>query len=306
VVTSIGSDHFGEYGIDDLSGLADVKLSVGAVVASSGRLILNADDFLLRNKGGELARRYGRRPSLAWFALDADQPYLHEYRSQGASTCGVRGGRMLLHHLEQEYDLGSVTAMPLSIDGIAAYNVANLAGAALAAITLGISAAAISAVFARFGARLDDNPGRMMRFAFNGARVLIDYAHNADGLRGFLSVADQMRGGKGRLGLLLGHAGNRKDADIAELARVAADFRPDLVVVKEDEAHLRGRAPGEIPRIIRGELLRLGYHESALPLRDSELEAARYALDWVLPGDVLALPLHSPSARAAVLAMLQR
>jgi cyanophycin synthetase len=179
-------------------------------------------------------------------------------------------------------------------------------GAALAAITLGIPASIISAVFARFGAKLADNPGRMMRFAFNGAHVLIDYAHNPDGLRGFLSVADQMRGGKGRLGLLLGHAGNRKDADILELARVAADFKPDLVVVKEDEAHLRGRAPGEIPGIIRGELLRLGFNESALPLRNSELEAARYALDWVLPGDVLALPLHSPSARAAVLAMLQR
>ena len=135
--------------------------------------------------------------------------------------------------------------------------------------------------------------------------MLIDYAHNPEGLRGFLKVADRLRRGSGRLALLLGHAGNRKDADIEELARAAAEFQPDLVVVKEDEAHLRGRAPGEIPRIIHSELRRLGFPDSALPIRNSEVEAARYALDWARPGDVLALPLHSSSARAAVVAILK-
>jgi cyanophycin synthetase len=306
VVTNISSDHFGEYGIDDLAGLADVKLSVGAVVAADGLLILNADDSLLRAKANELAQRYGRRPSLAWFALDADLAYLRDCRSRGASTCGMRHGRLYLHHLDSEHDLGPVSAMPLSIGGIAAYNVSNLAGAALAATALGIAAATIAAVFARFGEKLTDNPGRMMRFEVNGTHVLIDYAHNPDGLSGFLTVANQLRGNHGRLGLLLGHAGNRQDADIAELARAAAGFKPDLVVVKEDEAHLRGRAPGEIPSLIRRELLRLGMPEPNLPVRDTELEAAQFALDWARPGDVLALPLHSPSARAAVVAILEK
>jgi cyanophycin synthetase len=306
VVTNISSDHFGEYGIDDLAGLADVKLSVGAVVSADGRLILNADDSLLRTKANELAHRYGRHPTLAWFAMEADLSYLRDYRSQGASTCGVRDGRLTLHHSDQEHDLGAVAQMPLSIGGIASYNVANLAGAALAAMALGIPAAIIARVFARFGERLTDNPGRMMRFQFNGAHVLIDYAHNPGGLSGFLKVADELRGGQGRLGLLLGHAGNRQDADIAQLARVAAGFTPDLVVVKEDEAHLRGRAPGEIPRLIRSELLRLGMAESAVPVCDTELEAAQFALNWAHPGDVLALPLHSPVARDAVIAILER
>jgi UDP-N-acetylmuramyl tripeptide synthase len=145
----------------------------------------------------------------------------------------------------------------------------------------------------------------MMRFDVRGVKVLIDYAHNVDGLRGFLQVAAHLRSGGGRLGLLLGHAGNRKDADIEELARVAAEFRPDLVVVKENEAQLRGRAPGEVPQIIRAQLLRLGFPDSAAPVRSSEVEAARYAIEWSRPGDVLALPLHSIGARAAIVAMLQ-
>jgi cyanophycin synthetase len=303
VVTNVSADHFGEYGIHDLAGLADVKLSVAPVVAPDGLLVLNADDSQLRAQADALVRRYGYCPPLGWFALHADHAALREYRLRGASTCGVRGGRLALNHGGTEYDLGAVSDMPLSIGGIAAYNVANLAGAALAAVALGIAPITIAAVFARFGLSLADNPGRMMQFMVGGVRVLVDYAHNPDGLRGFLQVADHMR--TGRLALLLGHAGNRNDADIEELARAAAEFRPDLVVVKENEAHLRGRAGGEIPRIICAELRRQGLPDSALAVRDSEVEAARYALNWARPGDVLALPLHSSNARATVVAMLQ-
>ena len=306
VVTNVSSDHFGEYGIYDLDGLADVKLIVAALVDRDGLLVLNADDALLRAKAGGLERRFGLRPPLGWFALDADLPTLRDHRTRGGATCGVRDGRLRLCYRGVEQDLGSVAAMPLTVEGSATYNTANLAAAALAAAALGIAATTIATVFGRFGARSADNPGRMMRFDVGGVRVLMDYAHNPAGLRGLLEVAARLRGGSGRLGLLLGHAGNRQDADIEELARVAALFRPDLVVVKESEAHLRGRAPGEVPRIIHAALLRAGLPEAALAMRMSEAEAARCALDWARPDDVLVLPVHSRSARAAVLAMLER
>jgi UDP-N-acetylmuramyl tripeptide synthase len=306
LVTNISSDHFGEYGIDDLAGLADTKLTVGAVVPADGLLVLNADDALLRAHAGSLAQRFGRTPPLGWFAASPGAPALREYHRRGEPTCGERDGRLHLHHGGAGYDLGSIAAMPLSMNGVAAYNIANLAGAALAAAALGIPPATIAGVLARFGASLKDNPGRLMRFDVGGVTVLVDYAHNPDGLRGFLTVAQHLRGGKGRLGLLLGHAGNRKDSDIEELARVAADFHPDLVIVKETESFLRGRPPGEIPRIIQAELRRRGLPDAALPpARNSEVEAAKAALDWARAGDVLALPVHSAAARATVVAMLE-
>ncbi|MGA2397100.1 MAG: Mur ligase family protein [Steroidobacteraceae bacterium] len=305
IITNVSSDHFGEYGIDDLEGLADVKFAVAALLAPRGSLVLNADDAQLRARAERFVGRRGEYSRLGWFALDADQEILREYRLRGSPTCGVRDGRLRLGQGGIDYDLGLVSDMPLSVGGIATYNVANVAGAALVAFLLGIAATTISAVLGRFGARPEDNPGRMMRFDVRGVSVLIDYAHNADGLRGFLKVADHLRSGGGRLGLLLGHAGNRTDTDIEELARVAAEFHPDLVVVKENESQLRGRALGEVPRIIRAELLRLGFPESAAPVQSSEIEAARCAIGWAHPGDVLALPLHSTNARAAIVAMLQ-
>jgi UDP-N-acetylmuramyl tripeptide synthase len=195
--------------------------------------------------------------------------------------------------------------MPLSMNGVADYNIANLAAAALAAAALGVAAPIIAAVFARFGADPGDNPGRLMRFEVNGAQVLVDYAHNPEGLRGLLTVAAQLLGAGGRLGLILGHAGNRKDEDIAEVARVAAGFQPALVAVKENESQLRGRAPGEVPRLLRAELGRRGVPPNAAPEFGSELEAARFAVAWARAGDVLALPVHGAAARDAVVALLR-
>ena len=304
VITNVSSDHFGEYGIDDLDGLADVKLSVAGALRAAGLLVLNADDEVLRRRVATLAQRFGRVPRLGWFALDDEQPLPRAHRSVGGWTCGVHLGRLRLTCRGETHDLGAISTMPLSVGGLATYNVANLAAAALAARAIGIAAPTIAQVFARFGSQARDNAGRMMRFDAGGVQVLIDYAHNPDGLRGLLSVAQGLRGGNGRLGLLLGHAGNRNDADIEALARVAAGFHPDLIVVKENEAQLRGRTPGEVPGIIRAELLRLGFSATALPVSASEYDAARFALKWARPGDVLALPLHGAAARDQVVALL--
>jgi UDP-N-acetylmuramyl tripeptide synthase len=304
VVTNVSADHFGEYGIDDLEGLADVKLSVAGVLGMDGVLVLNAGDPQLARRASGLAARFGHSPALAWFALDADLPALSTHRASGGATCGMRAGRLVLHQRGAEHDLGEVAGMPLAVGGSATYNIENLCGAALAAAALGIPTPTIAGVLAHFGSSIGDNFGRLMRFERAGVQILVDYAHNPEGLRGLLSVAQHLRGERGRLGLLLGHAGNRQDAELEALAAAAAEFRPALVVVKENEAHLRGRAPGEVPRLIHAALLRAGIAASALQMRMSELEAVHAALAWARCGDVLALPVHSAAARAAVVALL--
>ena len=305
VVTNVSSDHFGEYGIHDLAGLADAKLTVAQLVARDGLLVLNADDEWLRVKAAGLEHRLGTQPPTGWFALDDDHALLASHRARGGATCGVRDGRLLLSHAGARHDLGAVARMPLTVRGRAIYNIANIAAAALAAAALGIAPATIAAVLETFGANPDDNAGRLMRFDVNGVRVLLDYAHNRQGLQGVLQVARSMCGKDARFAMLLGHAGNRRDEDLEDVAAVAAGFAPDLIVIKENERHLRGRAPGEVPAILRAALLRHGVDAATLALQPSEVDAARYALAWARPGDVLALLVHSGTARAEVLAMLQ-
>ena len=305
IVTNVSNDHFGEYGIDDLAGLTDVKLVVAKVVAPRGVLVVNADDTGLRERVDMLAATLEPLPQLAWFALDDAHPTLSSHRERGGTTCGVHAKRLRLTLRGEVHNLGDVDAMPLSVHGTATYNVANLAAAALGALGLGIAPVTIADVFAEFARNPDDNAGRLMRFTQGGTEYIVDYAHNPDGLRGVLHVARALRGPQGRLLMLLGHAGNRRDEDIAELARVAASFGPDLVLVKEDEAHLRGRAPGEVPAILRRALLESGVVNAAIRVLGSELEAAHAAIAAARPGDAVALLIHSSAARASVLELLR-
>jgi UDP-N-acetylmuramyl tripeptide synthase len=306
IVTNISPDHFGEYGIDDLDGLADTKLSIAHLVDDGGLLVLNAGDPLLAAKRQHLERRFGRRPALGWFARDYDHPTLLQQRAEGGPCCGVRDGHLRVAHAGAEHDLGAIDAMPLTVSGTATYNVENLAGAALVALQLGIAPATVAGVFARFGLDLADNAGRLMRFDIGGVRVILDYAHNPDGLRGVMRVAQRLRASGGRIGMLLGHAGNRLNADIEELAVVATEFAPDLVVVKEDEGHLRGRQPGEVPALLQNALLKTGMPLESVPICPSEVDAALMALGWAKPGDALVLLIHAGDARARMLEILRQ
>ena len=296
VVTNISPDHFGEYGIHTLDHLASVKLVVAKALAADGLLVLNADDPLLVRHAAEtgVAR-------IGWFALS-----LEDARARGALACGMRDGRLLLSRDGIEHDLGGVDAMPLTMGGAARYNIANIAGAALAADAMGVPAGTIGAVLSRFGAANDDNPGRLQRWTLGDVEVLLDYAHNPDGLRGLLDVASGLRHG-GRLGLLLGHAGNRLESDFHALAEVAAAANPDRVWLKDIAGdYLRGRASGDVAMILRDALLASGMADADLPVCLDEALASREALAWAQAGDLLVLPVHELARRDEVVTLLDR
>jgi UDP-N-acetylmuramyl tripeptide synthase len=259
--------------------------------------VLNAGDAHL------VARAPALPCPLAWFAQDADHPMLVAHRAQGGATCGAREGRLVLHWQDADHDLGAVVDLPLTVLGSARYNLENLAGAALLASALGVSVPAIARVAQSFGRSRHDNPGRLERWDLQGVTVLMDYAHNLEGLEGLLAVAQRLRG-QGRLGLLLGQAGNREDDAIRALVPCVAQAHPSFIVLKDLDGYLRGRNPGDVPAILRDELLRLGVPGHKLSTILSEAAAAKAALTWARPGDVVVLPVHALSAREKVAAML--
>jgi UDP-N-acetylmuramyl tripeptide synthase/very-short-patch-repair endonuclease len=296
IVTNVSDDHFGEYGVHDLDDLVAVKLAVARTLGRDGVLVLNADDRLLARHARALDVRK------AWFSLEADPGVLQSCRADGEASCTVRDGHLFLHRDGVASDLGTIARMPLGYHGAARYNIANIAAAALAASVLGVPAATIAAVLIRFGAARTDNPGRLQLWSFGGIDAFVDYAHNPEGLRGLLDVATRMRGG--RLGLVLGQAGNREDKEIRELAGVAAAFAPDLVVLKDIGGMLRGRAPGDVAVILRDQLVRDGMRDSRIVEQLDEFAAVRDLLAWAREGDVLVLPIHGSDVKPKVAALL--
>jgi len=197
--------------------------------------------------------------------------------------------------------VAEVAEVPITLGGAARHNVQNALAAMLIAAGLGVDREHIREGLLAFASDPATNPGRLNVFDLEGARVLVDYAHNPHGLRALLDTVTRLD--KERMLILLGQAGDRDDEAIRDLARVVWGHHPDRVVVKELPTLLRGREAGEITALLESELRKAGAPEEAVNCCETELAAVEDALAWARPGDLLLLLLHAE--RGAVLELLE-
>ena len=296
VVTNIADDHLGEFGVQDLTTLAETKLLIARAIGAEGRVVLNADDPVLVAASRDLTA------PIAWFSLDAANPVVTEHVARGGRAAVLRGDEVTLLERGRPVVVAKTSEIPIAIGGAARYNVANALAAVLAAGGLGLPFEAIGETLRRFGIDPADNPGRANLFEVGGVKVLVDYAHNPHGMEALAAAAAGVPS-KRRL-VMLGQAGDRSDEAIRDLARSVMALRPDRVVAKEMDRYLRGRAAGEVPGILADEFRRLGLSEAQISAGDVEIRAVEKALEWARPGDLLILAVHQD--RPLVAALLDR
>ena len=189
----------------------------------------------------------------------------------------------------------------MTMGGAARYNIHNALAVMCLSIGFDLPVAAVREGFAAFQSDPADNPGRCNEFQVNGAQVFIDFAHNPHSIA---AVADTMRilPARRRL-LMLGHAGDRSDADIRGLTAGAFGLSPDHVIIAELPDYLRGRESGEVSAIIRDECLKQGLLEGQMSFCENPLAGAQRALDLIEPGDLALLLVLSD--RPAVIELLE-
>ncbi|MEM1043936.1 MAG: Mur ligase family protein, partial [Bacteroidota bacterium] len=281
LVTNVGEDHLGDYGILTLDDLVEVKLTIRRAVESDGVLVLNADDDgLVRH-----ARDYSG--TVCWFSLDPDNPVLAAHRRAGGRTCSVEDGEIVWTWGDAREVVLPVADIPIALGGAAKHNVANALAAVALAKELGLPTDAIRAGLQAFRGDAADNPGRGNYFEIGGAKVLVDFAHNPHGVG---AIADTARAlpAERRL-VLIGQAGDRTDAEIRGLARAAWRADPDHVLIAALADYRRGRETGEVPALLDDELHRLGAPSEHVTHVSDPIAGVRAALDWMQPGDLLLL-----------------
>jgi UDP-N-acetylmuramyl tripeptide synthase len=284
LITNVAADHLGDYGIVDVPTLADAKFFIASALRPGGRLVLNADDPELAKRG---ARHGG---DIAWFSLEPEAHGLDAWVAAGGAAAFLRDGWMMLARDREVSRVLEVNAFPLGMKGAARFNIANALGAICLADALGLPVEAMRKGLAGFTGSPDENPGRGNFVELGGVTAVVDFAHNPHGVSAFLGALAAMPAT--RRAVLIGQAGDRSDADTAEMTRVIWESGPDLVVVKELPGKLRGRKLGEMPAVIAAELRRLGAPEETIALTANEIEATRHALEWAQPGDMLVLLIH--------------
>ena len=297
-VTNIASDHLGEHGSYSLADLADVKFATTRV---AHRVVLTYDDPILRAHGEEILKQRSDPTSVIWCGMDRDGfEAISAHTNAGGTACVLQDETLTILRPEGPLPVAALTEVPFTLEGAARHNTANALTAMGTAVALGFGVEAMRSGLRRFGLDPDDNPGRLNRFQFGGLDIVVDFAHNPEGLKAVLALPQAL--GKQRFLVVLSQAGDRSDEDILELARTLVPFAPDRILIKELTAYLRGRAPGEVPALLEQELLRLGVGSDAVLHVDSERAALVNALTWGGEDDLVLLLTHQD--RDEVLAAL--
>jgi len=291
LITNVGRDHLGEYGIQSIDELASAKAIVADIVPASGRVVLNADSPPLVRMRDRFAAQ------LVWFTLDEDNPLAREHVArEGEAWWASHNGELVRARGDIRESYGPIDALPLALGGAARHNVANALAVSALAVGLGVAPETIRTTLASFGRDVADNPGRFERYERGGVTVLLDFAHNVDALRHQRDVIATLRSTRPaghRLVASFGMAGDRDDEVLAALAGEIAAMRPDLVVLREEVSYLRGRAPGEVPAVLRRAFVAHGIPDEAIEDTPDERSAVARALQWTRPGDMLVVFTHT-------------
>ncbi|MDR3289296.1 MAG: cyanophycin synthetase [Peptococcaceae bacterium] len=279
IVSNVSGDHLGQYGVETVADLAKVKRLVAEAVRPHSYVVLNADD----PHTAAMTRR--TRGKVIFFSVEKDNVRLRKHLGWGGVGVFVRRGLMVLCQGETVYRLCPVKQIPITFQGKARHNISNCLAAAAAGWALGLSIEAIRSALLAFGLEKGDNAGRLDMYDWNGMKVVLDYGHNAAGIREVLHTLKQFPAAA-LVGCITA-PGDRPEESIREVARAAAQGF-DRLIIREDQ-DLRGRQPGEIADILREEAVAAGMDPGKIKIVPPELKAFRFGLDQGSPGEILVM-----------------
>ena len=277
LITNISEDHLGDFGSRNLDELLDIKWVLSHAVRKSGRLILNAEDPRLVERAADY------EGEIVWFSLDPQNAVVAGHVARGGEAFVLDGDELCRIDRDGRAPICRSADIPITLGGAARHNVANALAAAALTASMGIAPGDIASGLTTMVQ--DENPGRCNLYTLDGFKVLIDFAHNPAAMAALFDMARAIPAK--RRALCFGQAGDRTDELIRELARDAWAIGLDRVIVSELSKYHRGREHGDVFRIIRDELLRIGADEEQLRHHEEELESLEDALDWARPGDLV-------------------
>ena len=241
VVMNVAADHLGLKDVNTLEDLARVKSVVPRAVSKKGYAVLNAEDELVYNMK-ELVDGH-----VVLFSMDENNKNIQRQASRGRVSCVYENGYITILKGKWKVRIEKAQNVPLTYGGRAEFMVQNVLAATLACFVHGVSLEDLRVGLTTFNAGTAQTPGRLNFVEVGDVTVLMDYAHNPAGLRGLVKFTSQLPN-KYRTVVING-TGDRRDDDIREFGKIAAD-NFDRIVIRTGN-YLRGREPQDLHRLLQ-------------------------------------------------------
>jgi cyanophycin synthetase len=280
-VLNIKSDHLGLRGINTLEGLAKVKRIVVEVARDTA--VLNADDPLCLRMASHTEAKH-----VCYVTMNPRHELVREHIQAGGRgmvlEAGMTGQMITLYDHGAHIPLLPAHLIPATLEARAMHQVQNAMFAAAMAFSMGLKLENIRHGLQTFDTTFFQAPGRGNVFDEHPFKVILDYGHNAAAVEAMVQFVERLDTG-GRRIVVLAAPGDRRDEDIRAIARILAGSFDHYVCRRDDS--LRGRAPDEVPGMLRDTLLAEGVSADAIEVIPDEVEATDAALRAAHAGDLL-------------------
>ncbi len=236
VITNIQEDHLGISDIHSLEDLARVKAVIIGAVKRSGWAVLNADNSYCLKIGASATC------NVAYFSMDEKNPAIKEHCKNGGIAAIYENGYVTIKKGDWKIRVEKATHIPLTFNGSVDFMIQNVLAATLTTFLWGYKTEDIRMSLETFIPSAAQTPGRMNIFKFKDFKILVDFAHNPDGFNGIKAYLQTIEATE-HVGVISG-TGDRRDEDIIETARIAAQMFDKIVICQEK--YLRGRKQQEL------------------------------------------------------------
>ena len=278
---NISADHLGLRGVETLEQLAHIKRVVVEVARDC--VVLNADDPLCLQMAD-----FCDAKRICYITMDSGHGLVREHiRSGGLAVVlekAINGDMITIYDNGAHIPLLWTHLIPATIEGKAMHNVQNAMFAAAMAYSFDTNLDDIRQGLRIFNTSFYQAPGRLNIFDEHSFKVILDYAHNPAAIKTLTEMVTRFDV-SGVRRLVIAIPGDRRDEDAVDAAKIVAQHY-DYFLLKSDD-NPRGRAPDELPKLIKATLMDEGVDESRIQIIVSEEEAVQKALEDSESGDLL-------------------
>ena len=280
-VLNVTSDHLGLGGVDTVQELADVKRLVVEVAKDCA--VLNADNEYTLKMAAHTAAAH-----ICYVTRNPDHPLVREHIRQGKRAVvleqGLNGDQIVIYDHGSHLPLIWTHLIPATVEGKALHNVENAMFTAAMAYALGLTLDQIRTGLRTFDNTFFQSPGRMNIFDEHGFRVILDYGHNEAAVGAMVDLVERLNPLGQRI-VCITCPGDRRDEDVRAIAKTVAGHFNTYICHADDNP--RGRAPDEVPKMIRATLIEAGVPEERIILAGTEERSIETALEMARPTDLV-------------------
>ncbi len=290
---NIQDDHIGEYGINSLDKMAQVKANV--LERTRKAIVINAEDPRCLRVALRIAKKTNA-PELIMVARNASSISLRQHLYQGGKAVFMQQHKginwMVFAESAQQTPIMPIDDIPATCKGIFQVNEINGLFSAALAWAMGITTECITQSLTSFHNTIEQSPGRYNFIEGYPFQVLLDFAHNPDSVSTLCqSVAQLPVTGKCRL--LSTSIGNRSHKHIEQVAPLLAELFDEFilscqspVLIKSNE-YTSDEPVAEMLNFYHKTLIEHGVSDKQIIIQDNLEAAVQEAINISQPGDLL-------------------